>query len=202
MTGRARFRSGVIGLTLALAAVIVVASASRGSTAAAQQVNSFTAVNSASSETGSQARGGFITLYTAEPVTDEEATYPYPWPQQTPGGLYVQTDSCQDENDYRKLPVLYVGRSGGWSQLNVYLANVDDTEETNGPCDASGHDRFTLHPKPGFGPDITRLSGDDRREAELPHPVHHRRRDPRLPQRGVRLQRGGRHRVLPGTGNG
>jgi secreted trypsin-like serine protease len=107
-------------------------------------------VNSASFETGPLATGGFITLYTPLPVTDEAQAFSFVGT--TPAGLSVRSSACGGLN----LPITYAGPSGfGGTQINLYHPN-DTGGEPYGSCPASGPTTFTIDPTPGYGPDLTK----------------------------------------------
>ena len=117
-------------------------------------------VNSASFEGPPVMRGGFLTIYTDTPVTDEGATnFPFAKPGTfaSPGGVSVETDECGGTlgpvGPNTRLPLLYIGPSGfGGTQINFYYPNATNpASEMFGTCFNGGFDRFTVRPKAGFG---------------------------------------------------
>jgi len=129
------------------------------------------------------AAGGLWTIFTVGgPVTDERGAF-QPWVQRTPKGLTVEA-SCAGPDALMKLPILYVGPSGGGTQINVYRPNTTP-DEPWGTCAFTGlgHIRVTAidgtvldrsyvivstHPGPFLEPDGTAVGtyGPDLRLAQ------------------------------------
>jgi uncharacterized protein (TIGR03437 family) len=154
-------RAGVLTAALILIAHVVSVPA------AAEPANDLTIVNSASFQggrTGNDAtdavsRGGFLTVYTDRPVTGEHQTFDFPWPDTTPQGLYIETDSCDGfSGGIRRLPISFAGPNGfGGSQVNFYYSNDYGTEPDSFPhCFGAGYDRITVHPAGGYGAEFSR----------------------------------------------
>ncbi|HEU4422806.1 MAG TPA: serine protease, partial [Pilimelia sp.] len=119
----------------------------------------FVVVNSASFEAGPMATGSFITIFTATQVTPENQPFSFPWPEITPAGLSVETDSCLP-GGAKRLPILFAGPSGGGTQINLYYPNDyfgGDNTEPFGTCGADKDAVLTVHRAPGFGGDMSIL---------------------------------------------
>ena len=117
----------------------------------------FVAVNGASFEAGSMATGSFVTIFTATPVTNENQPYAFPWPDTTPAGLFVQTDSCAP-GGAKRLPILFTGPSGAGTQINLYYPNDylgDANTEPFGTCGGDKDAVLTVHRAPGLGSDMS-----------------------------------------------
>lgn len=113
-------------LLVALALLGLIGILPAPAVAGAQTANTIVGiVNSASSavpgQLQAQAYGSFVTIYTAQPVSNGTATSAFPWPT-TLAGVRVTTDQCQRgaQSLTIDLPILYVGPSGNGSQINVY----------------------------------------------------------------------------------
>ena len=113
--------------------------------------------NSASFESGAVPRGALLTIFTDVRVTDETVATPFPWPD-TAGGVSVQTNACSPAVPDKRLPILFVGPSGGGSQINVYYPNDYNAGlEVFGTCSgAGGQETLTVTPKGGFGAPIAK----------------------------------------------
>jgi hypothetical protein len=114
----------------------------------------FATVSSSSFDGEPVPTGTFLTLYTSVPVTDEAQGLPFPWPDRTPGGLSVRTNTCGLNNGAGRLPILFVGPAFGGTQINLYYPNDyvgGENTEPFGACPTPRLTELTLEPKPGFG---------------------------------------------------